>query len=447
MRRRIRESRATRAGLVNAFSGVADYISQPLALLLATPFLLHRLGPAQYGLWMITNAAIGSSGLLSTGFSDMALKYAAMHRGRNDWIAVVRVVQSSITINLAIGSIMALLLWTVAPFAGIHVFRLAPELQTTFVQALRIGSATLLIRSLDSILVNLLRAYEKYWPAAQITISSRAAIVVSAVVLVGLGRGVVSIMVATLAIGIMALLAQGYMVSRYVGRVSFIPAWHPEVLAAICPFGCFSWIQALSGIVFGQSDRLIVGAILGSSAVAYYSVCTQAAQSVHGLAASSFHFLFPRLSTRHATVSSAELSHSVKHAFLINVLVVALLCLPMALLSKPILSFWIGKPFAATVWPILSVTAIGFGLVGMNVTAHYTLMALGAIRYVTFVNVAAGLIMTAIMVVLISHFGLIGAAVGRLVYGPVTWLAYLKVRSLLRPRNRPPLLEPALTGI
>jgi O-antigen/teichoic acid export membrane protein len=218
-------------------------------------------------------------------------------------------------------------------------------------------------------------------------------------------------------------------------------------LAAISPFGCFSWIQALSGIIFGQSDRLIVGALLGSSAVAYYSVCTQAAQSIHGLAASGFHFLFPRLSARHATVAFAELRQTVKHAFLINVVLVALLCLPMAVLSKAILTLWIGAPFAATVWPILSVTAIGFGLVGMNVTAHYTLMAVGAIRYVTFLNVAAGLIMTAAMIILTSHFGLIGAAVGRLAYGPVTWLAYWKVRILLKPASEAPLLKPALTGV
>jgi hypothetical protein len=35
------------------------------------------------------------------------------------------------------------------------------------------------------------------------------------------------------------------------------------------------------------------------------------------------------------------------------------------------------------------------------------------------------------MLVLVSHWGITGAAAARLLYGPVTWVLYLKVRNAL----------------
>ena len=39
--------------ITNAVYGVLDYASYPLGMLLVAPVILHRLGPAEYGLWMV----------------------------------------------------------------------------------------------------------------------------------------------------------------------------------------------------------------------------------------------------------------------------------------------------------------------------------------------------------------------------------------------------------
>jgi len=45
----LRSSRNVRESAGNAFYSVAEYIAQPAAMLLAAPFLVHRLGLAQCG--------------------------------------------------------------------------------------------------------------------------------------------------------------------------------------------------------------------------------------------------------------------------------------------------------------------------------------------------------------------------------------------------------------
>src|SRR5262249_16049554 len=162
--------------------------------------------------------------------------------------------------------------------------------------------------------------------------------------------------------------------------------------------------------IFGQADRLIVGAMLGSSAVAYYSVCTQVAQPVHGLVASAFNFLFPHLSTRHETGKSKHFRETLIVSVCLNVPLFVILLPPLVLCSKLLLTKWMGAPFAEQTWLPLTIVAGSYALVGLNVSGHYALMALGAVRYVMYVNLAAGIAMVAAIAFLAFHFGLTGAA-------------------------------------
>jgi hypothetical protein len=49
----LRNSANARSSLRNAVYGAGDYVALPLTMLLAAPFLLHRLGLPQFGLWML----------------------------------------------------------------------------------------------------------------------------------------------------------------------------------------------------------------------------------------------------------------------------------------------------------------------------------------------------------------------------------------------------------
>jgi O-antigen/teichoic acid export membrane protein len=90
-----------------------------------------------------------------------------------------------------------------------------------------------------------------------------------------------------------------------------------------------------------------------------------------------------------------------------------------------------GLEFARQGWPVLSILAIGFALFAMNVTAHYALLALGRVRLVTALNLAAGAAMLLLMLALTPRFGLVGTACARLVAGPITCALYLPLRRAL----------------
>ncbi|HEY4378862.1 MAG TPA: oligosaccharide flippase family protein [Acidobacteriaceae bacterium] len=439
MLRLLERTRQAHPAFFNAAHAVAEYISQPLGMLLAAPYLLHHLGSSQFGIWILATAAVSGGNLLSTGFGDAAVKYGAMYRGRNDSAGIARVVRNMMTVNLALSGLLAFALWSLAPYAARHVAHIEASLQLVCIQSFRIGSLLLVVRSLDNVFASTLRAFERYAPPVRISIFSRASSLIASVVLVGYGHGVVAIMLATLCISMIALVAQGIAVRVVVGSIVLLPSFHRETLSMIAGFGSFSWLQAVSALVFGQADRLIIGMVLGAPAVACYALCAQAAQTIHGVAGAGLHILFPHLSSRFETEPLADLKHTVWIAFKTNVALAVLLGVPMTFLSRPILSLWMGAEFSHQAWLILSILGVSFALFALNVTAHYALLALGQVRLVTALNLVAGVAMLALMLPLTAKFGMVGTACSRLVTGPITWILYIPLYRMMRAKAAQPV--------
>src|SRR3569833_1459464 len=107
-----------RKHLTNAAYGVVDYASYPAGMLLVAPIVLHRLGAAEYGLWITSTAVISAGGIVASGFCDANIKRLEQHRGAGNHGLYSDTTRSMLGINLAFGMIIAALMWIVAPFAA-----------------------------------------------------------------------------------------------------------------------------------------------------------------------------------------------------------------------------------------------------------------------------------------------------------------------------------------
>jgi O-antigen/teichoic acid export membrane protein len=346
-----------------------------------------------------------------------------------------------IGINLVLSGILALALWCLAPYLTRHTVGVDLELRTISLQALRIGGALLLIRSIESVFISTMRAFETYGATVRISICSRIAVLTSAIILTRCGRNVIWIMAATFFISTVGTLAQGLALVTKVGPFSPIPLWRQKTISNIAKFGTFSWVQAISGVAFSHADRFFVGFFMGAPAVAYYGLCVQAAQPIHGLISSGLHFLFPHLSTRLPIAPLSEIRRKVAMAFRVNLAFVATISLPLVVFGTRILSVWIGPAFGGQPRPIFPTIVCGFALLGMNVTAHYALLAMGHVRIVTYLNLLAGSVMLSLMAMLIPKYGLEGAALARLVYGPITCLTYIYLYRIVWRAEPQPVLQ------
>lgn len=411
--------------LTNAVYGVLDYAAYPIGMLLVAPIILRNMGTAQYGIWAVVTAAVSMGSIIAAGFGDANIQHVASQRGLGCHDALVRTVRCMIGINLALGTALALVTWVLAPAAAHHLVSANSGLQLDCLWSLRIASLLLWLRTMESVCISTQRAFERYGAAVRVSILARLLSLAAAAALTYLVHSVAIIVVAAALFNLLGTGLQFFDLRRLLHTDSLAPAWDSNAMKALLAFGAFSWLQAVSGIVFSQVDRLFLGVSLGALAVASYALCAQLAQPIYGFTASGLHFLFPHLAERNASRTTSDLRKTVLIALACNLFFVAVATAALLLFGQRILLTWAGVDIARSSTGIFPVIVWSSALLALNVTGTYSLLAFGRVRIVTWVNLAAGATMLLLMTRLLPHFGAYGLALARLSYGSITLLLYL----------------------
>lgn len=411
--------------LTNAVCGALDYASYPVGMLLVAPVVLHRLGSAEYGLWMITTSIISAGGIISSGFCDASIQRIAHLRGVGDSEGIAQTARSILGINLALGTLMAVLTWVTASWVAQHIAvkPLAPS-HECFI-AIRIASVAIFLRALETVGVSTLRAFEEYRLTVQISTAMRLLTLGSAATLAFVGLRVISILIATTVFLALGGWMQFRRARKCLGSVPLRSNFHPGGTRLLLHAGFFAWIQAIGTVIFGHSDRLLLGISLGSVAVAPYALCVQFAQPIFGLTASGLHFLFPYLSAQTKQRSVRTFRRLVFWAFVCNLLLIFASSLLLLLVGGRLIRLWAGAAVAHSSAGILVPVIAGSALMGLGVTGTYAMQALGLFRLVACISLAGHSVMLFVMLFLLHHGGLRGLALSRLGYGAVALIVYL----------------------
>jgi len=94
---------------------------------LLTPYILGRLGPVDYGIWVLVGV-LGSYGfLLDLGVAGAVVKYVAEYRARDDWDTAHDLVATSLRVYMVLGAAAVLL--AVGAAIAIPVVLRIPEAQ------------------------------------------------------------------------------------------------------------------------------------------------------------------------------------------------------------------------------------------------------------------------------------------------------------------------------
>jgi O-antigen/teichoic acid export membrane protein len=425
-----------RRHLTNAMYGVLDYASYPFGMLLVAPIILHKLGAAEYGLWMIATAVVSAGGIIASGFCDANIQRVARLRSSGEIRSVLQTVRSTMGINLVLGFTIAVVVWIAAPLAARHIAVSSLTPVRECLVCIRIAGGLILVRAVESVGVSTHRAFEQYRGTVQISTAFRLLTLASAAVLALLGRRTVSILIATAVFLIVGTYMQFRGLRTFLGPVNLWPSFQVGESKVLLGLGVFVWLQTLGSVVFGQFDRILLGVSLGALAVAPYALCVQFAQPIFGLTASGLHFLFPYLSGRAGALPNAALKRTLLKAFAANFLLVVCGAGLLILSGDRLIRLWAGPAVAASAKGIFIPIVLGSALMGLSVTGTYAMQALGLFRTVALISLGGRTAMLMLMIYLLHHMGLRGLAGARVCYGLIALTVYLPLlRELGVTRN------------
>jgi len=359
--------------------------------ILLTPLLLHRLGPQQFGVWVLVQTTLLASAALSFGASAGLLPVlsAALHRGdaagaqgAMRWFfrrvaAVSGAVLVGVLVALGLG-------WPGAqPGAAAPLWPLVLA-----------GLAWITATELDNAAASALKAQGRFSVAARSEVAARGAQLALIAVWVDSGSS-------ALAAILLSLLTT---VAKFLFRLAALrqqwppPPAEPTTLAhstlarELAITGLWIWVGALGSLVFNAFDRWFVGAWFGAATLAAYAICTQLAQLPHAVVAAAGQVLVP-WAARNLGRDAQGPSGGAGMKLLVGA--TALSALPSLLLLpflEPALGLWISQEFAQAHLSLARGLTVAFLLLCLNVPGYFLLLGMGQARLATNVITISGLL-------------------------------------------------------
>lgn len=414
-----------RKHLTNASFGVLDYASYPIAMLLVAPIVLRHLGASEYGLWIMCASVISAGGILASGFCDAAMQRIAWLRGKDQISAAAVTVRTLLLINLTLGLLLAFLVWLTAPTAARHIAAYHLTSISECVSSLRISSACIVLRALESAGVIAHRAFEEYRRSVQISVAARLQTLAAAAVLSTFGFRVPAILIATGAALTLGVFLQFRGLSRHFGPISLLPTVNREELRMLVSPGIFVWIQSACGVAFGQLDRILLAVSFGTAALAPYALSVQFAAPIFGLSASGLHFLFPLISRKTSSVGATALPPLLAKSLGCNLIIVGIPAVALLALGTTTIHIWSGGTITTQSLSILPGVVLGTAFMGLGVTGTYAMQALGRFRTVALLNVGGRICALFLLVYMLRRHGIEGLVRARVFYGATALLVYV----------------------
>lgn len=342
--------------LKNMLAGAVGFGAPTLIMLVSFPVLIHALGIDQFGILQLSQAIGNGAGYADLGMANATVFFVARYFGREDHDRIGTVVATSIACLLFAISIIGVATIFFAP-ALTDLFRVSPSLQADATAAFRIAGVQ--IMGLPTMLVAgaFFKGVHKFHFASAISVGlavmnwggAALAVLVFPIGLVG-----VSWVLATgsLLLGFVAVVAL-WSHCRRLNIHNVSPRW--ATFRAMWHYSAAVFSQGLTVLLNNQIQRMLVGAVLGPTAVALYTTAMQLTTKVQGGLASTFEAFFPVVAS---STSPSALRKAYRLIQLASIFAGLVILVPLGVFSDEVCELWLGSALAKQIAPLMQVLCV-----------------------------------------------------------------------------------------
>jgi O-antigen/teichoic acid export membrane protein len=392
----------------NSLYSVAGLVLPAIALLVATPFLVHQLGTTDYGLWVLTTSFLGVVGFFDLGLSTALAKFVAQYRATGD----IDRLSASVTMGVALYLVVAVVLTPVVFFAAPSIASAIGSdahhaKLTTATRLVSLAITPLLLKNAALAVPIGLQRFRVPMAAAILQALLTLGLALAAAYLTGsvsvvVGTTVVAIWVTAAVAVVFAYRALTAMAARWVFSMAH--------LRTIGRFMVFTAGTALGGVLFASLDRIAVGVVAGLSAVTYYTVSIAVAQNLLTVADVLSRPLMPAASE---WASNDEWARVRRWLLRSTASIAVLECIAGAILlaiSEPFMRAWMGASFTTHALSGFRILIVVFTLTAIGAPAFHIANGTGHPWAPALGGTAGGTLTLVLIVVLAPRWHATGAA-------------------------------------
>lgn len=410
-----------------------------LVLLISAPMLIHRMGTFSYGLWALGISFLGLTGFFDLGLSTATAKYVAQYHAHDDAEGLSATVTMGFLVYLAIGTLLSVPVFIFAPqLASLFKPHGTPEgtVVTDVVRLAAMGFVPLMLKNAALAVPVGLQRFKI--PMAISVLQATLTLGLALAVAYGGGSIAAVVMSSVLSLWLVAIvsLVVGFRMLRPLGVHVALSRSQARLTAR---FVAFSSVSSAGSVLFSSLDRIVVGMVLGVSAVAYYTVVVGIATYLLSAADVLTRPLMPAVSS---WASAGQWDRVRSYLVRSTVAIAALESLAAGVLllaSRPFMTLWLGADFTSHALMPFRILIIAYAGVALFAPAYHVANGSGLPWLPAIGGITGGVLSIVGIVVLGPVWGLTGVAWANCAYwtNVVILVAVLKTLRHRRAAGAP----------
>jgi O-antigen/teichoic acid export membrane protein len=402
--------------LKGSASNIVRVLLSMLVSLVLPPFLVHRLPAPAYSAWVLILQLSTYVNLLDFGLQTAIGKFVAEHDAAGNREASHQIVSTSFTI-LAIAALIAIV--GIAIMAG-HIPQLFHQMPESLVPEVRLG---LLLVGFSGALALPFSAFSSIFTGLQqyafptiLAIVVRVLSAAGLILVLLLHGGLVQMACVSAAFNVGSAVAQFLGWRRLLReRVNFtFLMFHGGAAGRLARYGSVLSLWTIAMLLISGLDTVIVGHYDYKN-TGFYAIGSSATNVMLLVISSLFGPLLPALSSMQASATPARLGEIAIRTTRYCALLLCLLGLPLLVGAYPLLSWWVGRSYAAQSARYLEVLVMGNVVRQLAYPYVIGVVATGKQHLASISAIAESSVNVLLSIWLVQKFGAIGVAIGTLV--------------------------------
>jgi O-antigen/teichoic acid export membrane protein len=376
-----------------------------------SPFIIHRLGDAAFGIWVLIFSVTGYYGLFDLGIRSSIVRYVSKFTATQDHEELAKLINTSLFSYGCIGAVSLLVTLAVSSYVD-TLFHIPPGMQSTARWLLlMVGSSVALgfpLGIFGGFLEGLQRFYVLNWTNVISTLA-RAGLIVAAL---NHGYGLLTIASITVGLPLLASILRGIIAlrlcpvpfsRRYIDRAAF---------RRMANYGGVTFMIMVAGRLKFKTDEIVIGTFLSAAAITYFNIGARIVDYAGQVVTALAQIFVPMSSQSEAKGDINRLRKIFVAGNRLCALVIFPICAILIILGRSLIEVWVGKKYVAASYPVLVIMIVACTLWWSQGASGRVLFGMSKHGTWAIVTLVEGVCNIILSVILVRPYGIIGDAFG-----------------------------------
>lgn len=420
----------------------------PMVLAFASlPYIVSQLGNDAYGIFAIVSIVAGYLGLLTAPVAMGNVRFMAEAYARQERPELRQTAVAGVVIVGALSALGAVVMFLAADVLARSVFEIPAALVENAVIAFRLAAISFFLNGVAGALQGIPAAVRRYDILSLVSLVVGTLNTAGIILAIWWGWGLLGAVVAQVlssALAMMAFAAVAWLLLRRFPDSDRKSVINRPFMRRFVSFSFLLSAVQVAATIGLQIDRTLIGILLGTSAVTFYTVPAKITDSIPSMMHYFCTALYPLSAEAAATDKLGDLRRLYFEMVRILLWISAFIGTLLMVLSKDILMLWMGPEFRANSWLVLVLLAAGVIWRATGSVAYQVCNGLGRADVSLAAAIGTAVLLTLPVGILAPRLGPPGAALGVFVGLVLQNVAYdlFTQRTLLGCKSRIASLTP-----